>query len=301
MKKLVKITLFTAILSAMLTLTTFAKSGDVIGYAKYTDISAYINHYPITSYNINGNTAVVAEDLANYGFNVVWNNTARTLTVTRSGGTTITPYGTVYKYSSKVGRNSFPIYETDIVTYVNNIQVDSFAIGGKTCVYIDSLAPYGELNWVSEQRATKLWISGLPIKDYAPLQEAPTQQATTTSTTLNTTSESITAILKECKRYVTYAYYEGDILKGTVDLYRINGKASNLTSMQKSISNINNYVLKIQELTANESLLYPLYSVAKITPVVATSTSLSSVTSYGTKAMRIKTTYDYYAKKYGLQ
>lgn len=300
MKKFIKFILCTALLTTALSLTTFAKSGDIIGYAKYTDISAYINHYPITSYNINGNTAVVAEDLANYGFNVVWNNSARTLTVTRSGGTTITPYGTVYKYSSKVGQNSFPIYETDIVTYVNNVPVTSFAIGGKTCVYIDSLAPYGELAWVPEQRATKLWISGLPIKDYAPLQEEPTPKVTVSSTTSNN-STSIASILKKCERYVNYAYIQGDILKTTVDLYRINGKASNLTSMQKTISDINNNVLKIQELTANESRLYPLYLEAKISPVVATSSSLSSVTSYGTKAMRIKTVYNIYAKEYGIQ
>lgn len=220
MKKLVKTVLFTAILSALPVLTTFAKSGDVIGYAKYTDISAYINHYPITSYNINGNTAVVAEDLANYGFNVAWDDTTRTLTVTRSGGTTITPYGTVYKYSSKVGQNSFPIYETDIVTYVNNAQVESFAIGGKTCVYIDSLASYGELNWVPEQRATKLWISGLPIKDYSPLPEAVTT-APVTSSTGNTSVSSFSTSYNTLKNALISkgTYYKGS--------YAINDVSSN--------------------------------------------------------------------------
>lgn len=138
MKKVVKIILSTVILSILLSLfamvgcakATFTKPGDIIGCAKYTDISAYINHYPITSYNINGNTAVVAEDLANYGFDVAWDENARTLTVTRGNATTITPYGTIYKYSRKAGKVSTLIYETDIVTYVNNTVVESFSIGG---------------------------------------------------------------------------------------------------------------------------------------------------------------------------
>lgn len=154
--------------------TLTAENGNVLGYAKYTDISAYINHYPITSYNINDYTAVVAEDLQNYGFNVVWDGSARTLSITRnSQATQITPYGTIYRYSSLAGKESFPYLGTDIKTYVNGNIVDSFNIDGKTCIYIDSLAPYGEVAWVPEIRAIKLWMEGLPIKDYASLEEAP--------------------------------------------------------------------------------------------------------------------------------
>ncbi len=126
--------------------TTYAKTGDVLGYAKYTDISAYINHYPITSYNINDYTAVVAEDLRNYGFNVEWNGENRSLFITKNADATqITPYGTVYKHSAKAGQNSFPYLQTDIVTYVNGSKVDSFNIDGRTCIYIDALSPYGEV------------------------------------------------------------------------------------------------------------------------------------------------------------
>ena len=159
---------------------TYAKTGDILGYAKYTDISAYINHYPITSYNINDYTAVVAEDLRNYGFNVVWDGENRDLFITRNfDATQIIPYGTVYKYSAKAGKNSFPYLETDINTYVNGNKVESFNIDGKTCLYIDALAPYGEVAWVPEIRAIKLWIKNLPIKDYAPIEEFPMAQTIT--------------------------------------------------------------------------------------------------------------------------
>jgi len=51
--------------------------------------------------------------------------------------------------------------------------VESFNINGQTCIYIDSLAPYGKVAWVPEVRAIKLWLEGLPMKAYEPLTEAP--------------------------------------------------------------------------------------------------------------------------------
>ena len=50
-----------------------SKTGDVVAYTVYTDIIASINDYNIESYNINGYSAVVAEELRNYGFYVEWN------------------------------------------------------------------------------------------------------------------------------------------------------------------------------------------------------------------------------------
>lgn len=169
----------TQILILTLTLTNIhsvasAKSGDIIGYAKYSNISAYINHYPITSYNINDNTAVVAEDLQNYGFNAEWNGETRSLSITKNiDAKSITPYGTVYKYSYKAGQNSYPYLETDITTYVNGQRVESFNIDGKTCIFMDDLAPYGEVVWVPEVRALKMWIEDLPMQTYTAVQEAP--------------------------------------------------------------------------------------------------------------------------------
>jgi len=174
MKKIISFILCVFVILSLSTTVSFAKTGDIIGYAKYTDISAYINHYPITSYNINDYTAVVAEDLRNYGFDVVWNDAERSLSITKNEtATQITPAGTVYKYSLKAGQDSFAYLETDIVTYVNGSKVDSFNVDGKTCIYIDSLAPYGEIVWIPETRAIKFWLDGLPIADYLPIEEVP--------------------------------------------------------------------------------------------------------------------------------
>lgn len=194
-KKLLNLVLCSILLVSALSTVGHAKTGDVIGYAKYTDIAAYINHYPITSYNINDYTVVVAEDLQNYGFDVEWNGTDRTLSIKRNKWYEIKPSGQVYKYSSKLGQNSYPYLETDIVTYVNGQKVDSFNIGGKTCIYLDALSSYGEVVWVPEIRALKLWINALPMKEYEPLQEyndSATYKANANiSTTIATPSKSV--------------------------------------------------------------------------------------------------------------
>ena len=174
MKKIIATLLLIVITMTMLIPTTsFSENGDIIGYAKYTDISAYINHYPITSYNINDYTVVVAEDLRNYGFNVVWDGNNRALYITKNPfAMDIIPGEKVYKYASVAGQNSHPYVETDIKTFVDGNWVESFNINGETCIYMDSLTPYGEVAWVPEIRAVKLWINGLPMKDFEYLEEA---------------------------------------------------------------------------------------------------------------------------------
>ena len=158
--------------------TSFAKTGDFLGYVKYTDISAYINHYPITSYNINGYTVVVAEDLKNYGFSVVWNQENRSLSISRSMSNVITPYGKIYKYESMLGQNSMPYLETDIKTYVNDQLVTSYNINGKTVINIEDLRPYGKVEWLPEIRAIKMWIEDLPQIAYQPLMDIDTTYST---------------------------------------------------------------------------------------------------------------------------
>lgn len=175
MKRIITIALLICVMFTTLVPTiSLAGNGDIIGYAKYTDISAYINHYPITSYNINDYTAIVAEDLENYGFDVVWDGNARALYITRDRyATNITPSGKVYQYSSVAGMDSIPYVESDIKAYVNGNLVKSFNINGRTCIYMESLADCGNVMWVPEIRAIKLWIEELPMKAYESLEEAP--------------------------------------------------------------------------------------------------------------------------------
>jgi|LSQX01.3.fsa_nt_gb hypothetical protein len=55
--------------------------GDILGNIFYTDIVTYFNGAKINSFSLDGQTAIIAEDLKNYGFNVVWNGEDRELYV----------------------------------------------------------------------------------------------------------------------------------------------------------------------------------------------------------------------------
>ena len=114
MKKLLKVTLVTVmLLTALLSVTVAAKVGDVVGEAQNTDIVAYINNYAIPSYAVNGQSCIVAEDLRCFGFDVVWNDQSRTLTITKSAE----PYMAEMNFTKTLARGSFfaNVLETDII------------------------------------------------------------------------------------------------------------------------------------------------------------------------------------------
>ncbi|MBQ2679504.1 MAG: hypothetical protein IJF98_04850 [Firmicutes bacterium] len=154
--------------SVLLPVTAF---GGVVNYALYTDIVAEINGHPIRSYNIDGHTAVVAEDLRGYGFWAVWNPVERTLDVTRAmkDGLPETPVKfpeyTPEALTHKVGEKAKPVYSTDIVTYIAGEEAPSYNIGGETIIWMESLKPYGTLVWNPDARKAEFTLSGNPMSD----------------------------------------------------------------------------------------------------------------------------------------
>lgn len=61
---------------------TTLPSGSILGNNYETDIVTYLDGKPITAYNIGGKTYLLAEEMAKLGYEVIWDETARTLTVT---------------------------------------------------------------------------------------------------------------------------------------------------------------------------------------------------------------------------
>ena len=129
-----------------------------------TDIGAYINGCKIPSYNVNGYTAIVAEDLISYGFDVVWNNTSRTVTVSRSAKTEFSGILLTEGGSVQVGKKVGAAYFTDIRTFVNGITVLSYNIGGKTAIFFDALKMFGTVNFDEASRSVTCSIDGLSYK-----------------------------------------------------------------------------------------------------------------------------------------
>ena len=118
-----------------------------------TDIRSYVFGSEIESYNVNGSTCIVAEDLMNYGFTVVWDGEARTLSITHpSDDFTQAEKKNFGAKSGSIGEKLAETVPTDIVTYVNGEEVQSYNIGGKTVIYIDALGVFGGVTWDGEKR-----------------------------------------------------------------------------------------------------------------------------------------------------
>jgi len=156
-KKLLSIVLTLFMLFGMFSFNVSAayKVGDPLGDVLYSDIVAYINGYAIPTSIKNGMTMVVVEDLLNYGFDVVWNGTAKTLSVTSNPLKKITPLP-VEKNTKPVGTFKCKYVYTDIKTYLSGVLIESFAINGVTLIDFELLAKYGKLTWDGKARTISL-------------------------------------------------------------------------------------------------------------------------------------------------
>lgn len=109
-------------------LTAYAAT--ITGQAVTTDIVAYINDLPIPFYNVNGKTAIVAEDLAQYGSSVNYSNSQRLLEVyyLEPNDKKITANYTPPKNTKPIGSFVSHVYATNIVTEVDGEIVPSYNI-----------------------------------------------------------------------------------------------------------------------------------------------------------------------------
>ena len=84
-------------------------NGDIVNYVLYTDIVTYIDGEAIQSYNIEGYTAIIVEDLESFGFDVEWDNEARTLTVVRDPSETVSSSYIPEENTHTVGSKASPV------------------------------------------------------------------------------------------------------------------------------------------------------------------------------------------------
>lgn len=170
MKKNIVLLLCLCLAFSLITPVNAYNIGDVVGQTVYTDIIASINDYNIASFNINGYTAVVAEDLRNYGFDVQWLPEQKALYITRGATNTVASTYIAPKLSaSQVGAPAQSVLYTDIKTYINGVEVTSYNIGGNTIVYFNDLAAFGSISYNDSIRRLDLEINdGLNYKISAP-------------------------------------------------------------------------------------------------------------------------------------
>ncbi len=150
-----------------------AKPGDAIGYSLHSDIGAYINNYPIETFNIEGYSAIVASDLKDYGFTVVWDEDSRSVQINKTGTDNIMPKPNIYTNKNRMSMPSYPYLETDITASVDGASVPCYNINGKTVLIFDSLSVYGDVIWDGESREVHLTCPDLPMGEKVKIPENP--------------------------------------------------------------------------------------------------------------------------------
>ena len=147
--------LLSAALAAITVLLSFGTvyASDAL-YCYNSDIVAYIDGKPIKSYNIEGNTGIVAEDLYDYKFRVNYWDAYRLLVVNYVKGDR-KEYRANYvpePLDEPVGSIAGQIYPSDISVRVGSTYVKGYNIGGKTIILLDELKEFGEVVWNPEKR-----------------------------------------------------------------------------------------------------------------------------------------------------
>ncbi len=162
MKKFFALFFFVIIIFTLSFSACAYKIGDKVGYALKTDIVAKINGYEIPSYNVNGYTYVIAEDLNYYGFSVLYDYQTRTLSTTRdfSQSWASKVYTKPYVAPSNVGTKEHNLLYTDIKTYLDGYYTDSYNIDGQTIIRFDSLSFYGNVYYDNNKREISLDLPG---------------------------------------------------------------------------------------------------------------------------------------------
>ena len=173
--------------------TCYAKVGDVIGDAYHTDIVAYINNYAIPSYAVNGTSCIVAEDLRNFCFDVIWNDSNRSLNIHRNSSSQ--PIGMNFSKTGIASTKYADLLETDISVYANGQRITSYAINGYTMIPIEELNTFGKCTWVESERAIVLWVNG--INGRQSKQIIGSTNNTTTNSSYST-NQNITSSGYEC-------------------------------------------------------------------------------------------------------
>lgn len=95
--------------------------------------AAYFKDVPIPLYEIDGEKAIMIEDLEKYGYNMSWSDFSRTTTLDFNSEKTVAG-GALPRYTDG------NIYESDISIYVNSKGVPSFNTGGYSLVRLSDLS-----------------------------------------------------------------------------------------------------------------------------------------------------------------
>ena len=159
------------------------KIGEPIGDILYSDIIAYINGDAIPTSAMTNKTLIVVEDLAKYGFDVVWNKNEKSLKVERNENKKVTPLKVEKDTTHKSGMFKCNYLYTDIKTYLSGIEVESYNINGRTFIDFELLKKYGKVVWDGKARTISLIM--------VPIEKPKMPEAIAIELTTETLTEKI--------------------------------------------------------------------------------------------------------------
>ena len=156
--------------------------GDAIGWVLNTNITAKIDGCEISSYNIDGETYVIAEDLAEYGFNVQWIAEEDRLWIDIEPAGVVSAAKPTERTSGAdrpaPGTPAMPYLYTNITTWIGSsertgtapdgtprfsrwdaVQIPCCNIGGQTCVRMDDIAEYFAADYVWDPAKDELRLT----------------------------------------------------------------------------------------------------------------------------------------------
>ncbi|MBQ4354324.1 MAG: hypothetical protein IJC71_05460 [Clostridia bacterium] len=162
LKKIIAATLLAFSLAASVS----ADVGDVAGVYYATDIRAILNGYEIDSINIGGETLICAEDMAYYGFDVMWHPEERVLHIANAVTVKAATGCTVPERGGQIGAPAGYYYETDIVTYLDGKEIPAYNLGGRTYIHAEAMRDYGyDAVWYADARVLEILAKPEPLTE----------------------------------------------------------------------------------------------------------------------------------------
>ncbi|MEI7026942.1 hypothetical protein [Paenibacillus sp. y28] len=147
--------------------------GDDIGDVLATDIKAYVNGAPIRSMNIDGYTAIVAEDLRQYGFDVVWTAADRKVAIYNRPAKQMETPEALPDTKQPVGTKTGDVLYTNLKAYYGSKQIPSYNIGGQTAIRLNDLEDAGIVKWDAQARTISFTSEAAEAPDSPPMDQVP--------------------------------------------------------------------------------------------------------------------------------
>lgn len=128
-------------------------------YVLDTDVVAFIDEYPIRSYNIDNFIYVEAEDLQNYGFDVT--KADNSINIVRNTQKDIyfmdiQEFNILKRDDMEIEKLLFEAYPSDTKVYIENELINAFDIDNKAFIQIDELQRFGYFIWDIDRREVKI-------------------------------------------------------------------------------------------------------------------------------------------------